>query len=70
MTRGRFEDTPVAEARKLLEVNYLGAYTVTQTFLPIMVKENTRKRGVDRPSIIMVGSFASKVPHPVVLGME
>ena len=34
-----------------------------QTFLPIMVKEGQRKRdsSADRPSIIMVGSFAGKV---------
>ncbi|GAX82432.1 hypothetical protein CEUSTIGMA_g9860.t1 [Chlamydomonas eustigma] len=62
MTRGRFEDTPVLEAKKLLEVNYLGSYMVTQTFLPIMIKENQRKKSADKPSIIMVGSFASKVP--------
>ena len=109
VSRGLFVDTPVSEARKLLEVNYLGAYNVTQaspvlwyhyvleahmhawwrllivdgaavivnfwewvmkgllpyflvqTFLPIIVKEGQRKRGADRPSIIMVGSFAGKV---------
>ena len=30
VSRGQFVDTPVSEARKLLEVNYLGAYMVTQ----------------------------------------
>ena len=30
VSRGMFVDTPVSEARKLLEVNYLGAYNVTQ----------------------------------------
>ena len=30
VSRGEFVDTPVSEARKLLEVNYLGTYMVTQ----------------------------------------
>ena len=44
-----------------METNYLGAYMVTQSFVPIMIKEAIKKRGLDRPSIIMVNSFAGKV---------
>ena len=32
----------------------------SQTFLSIRVKEGLRKKGADRPSIIMVGSFVGK----------
>eukprot|EP00798_Chlamydomonas_sp_ICE-L_P011715 gene11715-34442_t len=66
MTRGAFADTPALEAKQLMETNYLGAYMVSQSFLPIMLKEAEKKRGTffnqDRPSIIMVNSFAGKVP--------
>ncbi len=44
-----------------MDVNYLGAYIVAQTFSPMMIKEALRKKGLDRPSIIMVNSFAGKV---------
>lgn len=27
------------EAKRLMEVNYLGAYMVTQSFLPVLIKE-------------------------------
>lgn len=45
-----------------MEINYLGPYQVAQAFLPVLA--NTAKRhsmGVDKPSLIFVNSFASKV---------
>mmetsp|Transcript_17116 Transcript_17116/g.36961 ORF Transcript_17116/g.36961 Transcript_17116/m.36961 type:complete len:355 (+) Transcript_17116:160-1224(+) len=62
MAWGSFADTPAAEARKLMEVNYMGPYHVSQAFLPVLVREAQRKRHLDRPSLIMVNSFAGKVP--------
>lgn len=62
VSRGKFVDTPLEEARKLMEVNYLGAYSVAQAFLPILIKQAQRKKGIDRPSLVMIGSFAGKVP--------
>jgi len=66
MTRGPFLDVPVSEARRLMEVNYIGAYNVTQAFAPLLAKEAQRKAGgtlfPDRPSVIMVNAFNAKVP--------
>lgn len=62
VSRGKALDTPLAEARKLLEVNFLGAFSVSQAFLPYLIREAQKKKGIDRPSLINIGSFAGKVP--------
>ncbi|KAG1667619.1 hypothetical protein FOA52_001673 [Chlamydomonas sp. UWO 241] len=62
ISRGRMLDTPVSEAKRIMDVNYIGAYLIAQTFVPRMAKEAQRKRGLDRSSIIMVNSFSGRVP--------
>ncbi|GFH29637.1 uncharacterized protein HaLaN_28330, partial [Haematococcus lacustris] len=62
MARGPFLQVPAAEANRLMQTNYLGAYIVAQAFIPFLIKEAQRKQGVDRPSLIMVNSFGGKVP--------
>lgn len=62
MTRGSFLEVPAREAERVMRTNYLGPYIVTQAFAPLLVKEAQRKTGwLDKPSIIMVNSFAGKV---------
>ncbi|GLC60047.1 hypothetical protein PLESTB_001567500 [Pleodorina starrii] len=65
--RGAFEDTPMLEAKRLMEVNYLGPYMVTQAFLPVLLKGGARSRGTfggggERPSIVMLTGFSGRVP--------
>ncbi len=62
MAKGSFTEVPAIEADRLLRVNYLGSYMVTQAFLPQLQKEASKKHGMDRPSIIMVNSYSGKVP--------
>ncbi|GIL79044.1 hypothetical protein Vretifemale_8448 [Volvox reticuliferus] len=65
--RGAFQDTPMLEAKRLMEVNYLGPYMVTQAFLPVLLKGGARARGTfggggERPSVIMLTGFSGRVP--------
>ncbi|GFR42692.1 hypothetical protein Agub_g3614 [Astrephomene gubernaculifera] len=48
--RGAVEDTPAMEARRLMEVNYLGPYLVTQAFLPVLLKAGARAMGTSSSS--------------------
>jgi hypothetical protein len=48
-----------------MEVNYLGPYMVAQAFVPFLIKEAARKKGGDRPSLIMVRRRPrGTLPHP------
>lgn len=60
--KGQLLDTPVAEARRLMEVNYLGALLVSQAFLEPLLKTGGRRGFLDPACLVMVNSFASKVP--------
>ena len=53
---GPLEVTPIAEIRKLMEVNVIGLMAVTQAFIPMLRKENGR--------IINVGSSSSLLAFP------
>ena len=55
---GPIEDTPIAEARKMFDVNLFGLARLTQLVLPIM-----RKQGHGR--IINVSSMAGKIYMPL-----
>ncbi|KAG2491026.1 hypothetical protein HYH03_010474 [Edaphochlamys debaryana] len=65
--RGLFEETPITEAKRLMDTNFYGPYMVTQAFLPVLLKGGAKARGTfggggDRPSIIMVTGYEGKVP--------
>jgi NAD(P)-dependent dehydrogenase (short-subunit alcohol dehydrogenase family) len=59
--KGQLLDTPVAEARRLMEVNYIGALLVSQAFLEPLMKTGGRRGFLDPACLVMVNSFASKV---------
>lgn len=56
---GSIEDTPLAEARRLLEVNLLGSLAVTQAVLPAL-----RARGGGR--LVFTSSVLGRITLPVV----
>ncbi|PNG99502.1 Dehydrogenase/reductase SDR family member 7B, partial [Tetrabaena socialis] len=66
--RGTFEDTPAMEAKRLMDVNYMGPFMTTQAFLPVLLKSGARARGMfgggggERPSVIMLTGFSGRVP--------
>ncbi|KAG2434534.1 hypothetical protein HYH02_012201 [Chlamydomonas schloesseri] len=66
--RGSFMDTPAAEAKRLMDVNYLGPYMVAQAFMPVLFKGGLKARGPlaafapERPSLIFLTGFSGKVP--------
>ena len=53
---GALEVTPIAEIRKLMEINVIGLLTVTQTFIPMLRKSKGR--------IINIGSTSSMLAVP------
>lgn len=61
--RGPFQNTPVQEAKRLMDTNYFGTYIVSQNFLPILV-QSAKLRGFSfqKPTLVMVAGFAGKVP--------
>eukprot|EP00200_Dunaliella_tertiolecta_P006321 CAMPEP_0202358458 /NCGR_PEP_ID=MMETSP1126-20121109/12117_1 /ASSEMBLY_ACC=CAM_ASM_000457 /TAXON_ID=3047 /ORGANISM="Dunaliella tertiolecta, Strain CCMP1320" /LENGTH=358 /DNA_ID=CAMNT_0048951623 /DNA_START=126 /DNA_END=1202 /DNA_ORIENTATION=- len=61
MCRGLFSDVPASEAERVMRTNYLGAYIVSQAFLPVLKVEGKRKQGGDKPSLIMINAFNGKV---------
>ncbi|KAF5834889.1 hypothetical protein DUNSADRAFT_8193 [Dunaliella salina] len=61
MCRGLFSDVPASEAERVMRTNYLGAYIVSQAFLPVLKVEGKRKQGADKPSLIMINAFNGKV---------
>lgn len=44
-----------------MNVNFFGAWAVSQAFLP-MLKQTAKLRPGERPSLVLVNSFAGKVP--------
>lgn len=63
---GPLSHVPLARFREQLEVNLVGAFSVTQVFLPLMLPPAGKCNCRPRPCIINVGSIAGKVASPFV----
>lgn len=58
---GRIEDVPVAEMRKMMDVNFLGTYACVQAALPAMRAEGSGH-------FVLISSVAGKLGVPLLSG--
>ncbi|KAI0023950.1 short-chain dehydrogenase/reductase [Xylariomycetidae sp. FL0641] len=59
-----FADTDVAQARRLLEVNVLGAWAVTQAFLPLLREGRGGQGGGEGDAVVAVIGSINEVLRP------
>lgn len=63
---GPLTHVPLARFREQMEVNLVGVFSVTQAFVPLMLRPDHARGCRPRPCVVNVGSIAGKVAAPFV----